>query len=63
MADMALKSTAMKSLAALSGPPGHPGRLRLFMVGFTLWNPRFIDIDNVFGVSGPRRSSGSWRLA
>ena len=22
----------------------------LFMVGFSLWNPRFIDIDNVFGV-------------
>jgi ribose/xylose/arabinose/galactoside ABC-type transport system permease subunit len=22
----------------------------VFMVGFTLWNPRFIDIDNVFGV-------------
>jgi ribose/xylose/arabinose/galactoside ABC-type transport system permease subunit len=22
----------------------------LFMVGFALWNPRFIDIDNIFGV-------------
>lgn len=22
----------------------------LFMIGFSLWNPRFIDIDNVFGV-------------
>jgi ribose/xylose/arabinose/galactoside ABC-type transport system permease subunit len=33
----------------------------VFMVGFTLWNPRFIDIDNVFGVVRSSAILGSWR--
>jgi ribose/xylose/arabinose/galactoside ABC-type transport system permease subunit len=50
MADTAVKSTAMKSLGGLLARQGILVAFIVFMVGFTLWNPRFIDIDNVFGV-------------
>jgi hypothetical protein len=56
-----MKSTAMKIAGGFLARQGILVAFIVFMVGFTLWNPRFIDIDNVFGVSGPRRSSGSWR--
>jgi ribose/xylose/arabinose/galactoside ABC-type transport system permease subunit len=50
MADTAVKSTAMKSLGGVLARQGILIAFIVFMVGFTLWNPRFIDIDNVFGV-------------
>jgi ribose/xylose/arabinose/galactoside ABC-type transport system permease subunit len=50
MADTAVKSTAMKSLGGVLARQGILVAFIVFMVGFTLWNPRFIDIDNVFGV-------------
>jgi len=50
MADTALKSTAMKSVGGLLARQGILVAFVVFMVGFALWNPRFIDIDNVFGV-------------
>jgi ribose/xylose/arabinose/galactoside ABC-type transport system permease subunit len=50
MADMALKSTAMKSLAGVLARQGILVAFIVFMVGFALWNPRFIAVDNVFGV-------------
>ena len=45
-----MADTAMKSLGGVLARQGILVAFILFMVGFTLWNPRFIDIDNVFGV-------------
>jgi ribose/xylose/arabinose/galactoside ABC-type transport system permease subunit len=41
MADMAVKSTAMKSLGGVLARQGILVAFIVFMVGFTLWNPRF----------------------
>ena len=45
-----MADTAMKSLGAMVARQGILVAFVVFMVGFTLWNPRFIELDNVFGV-------------
>lgn len=45
-----MADTAFKSALGLLARQGILIAFVLFMVGFTLWNPRFIEMDNVFGV-------------
>ena len=45
-----MADTAMKSIGSILARQGILVAFILFMVGFALWNPRFIDPDNVFGV-------------
>src|SRR6056297_3074528 len=45
-----MADTAVKSIGGVLARQGILVAFILFMVGFALWNPRFIDIDNVFGV-------------
>ena len=45
-----MADTAVKSLGGVLARQGILVAFIVFMVGFTLWNPRFIEIDNVFGV-------------
>jgi ribose transport system permease protein/putative xylitol transport system permease protein len=43
-------SDTMKALGTLLARQGILVAFIVFMIGFTLWNPRFIEVDNVFGV-------------
>ena len=45
-----MADTALKSLAGILARQGILVAFIVFMVAFTLWNPRFIDPGNVFGV-------------
>jgi ribose transport system permease protein/putative xylitol transport system permease protein len=45
-----MADTALKSMGGVLARQGILVAFILFMVGFALWNPRFIDPDNLFGV-------------
>ena len=45
-----MADTAVRSVMGVAARQGILIAFILFMVGFTLWNPRFIEVDNVFGV-------------